>query len=673
VPLPSSDITVVIAGNERPVSVGTTAADLFAEEKAALVARVNGELRDLAHVLADGDVVEPVGPDSDEGLAVLRHSAAHVLAQAVQQINPKARLGIGPPIRDGFYYDFDVEDPFTPEDLKALEKVMQRIINESQTFVRRVVTDEAAREELSSEPYKCELIGLKGGAAQAVTSVDGASVEVGAGELTIYDNIRRDGSRAWGDLCRGPHVPTTKVLGNAFKLMRSAAAYWRGSEKNPQLQRVYGTAWPSKQALGAFLARLAEAEKRDHRRLGAELDLFSFPEEIGSGLAVFHPKGGIIRREMEDYSRRRHEEAGYEFVYSPHITKGSLFQTSGHLDWYAESMYPPMHLDEERDGEGKIRKQGQDYYLKPMNCPFHCLIFRARGRSYRELPLRLFEFGSVYRYEKSGVVHGLTRVRGMTQDDAHIYVTSEQLQSELKTLLTFVIDLLKDYGLDDFYLELSTRNEEKYVGTDENWAKATEALREAATDSGLDFVADPGGAAFYGPKISVQCRDAIGRTWQMSTIQVDFNLPERFELEYQSPDGSRQRPVMIHRALFGSVERFFGVLTEHYAGAFPPWLAPVQVIGIPVAEEFNDYLFDIADQLKAKRIRVEVDTSDDRFPKKIRTAQKSKVPFMLIAGEDDRSAGAVSFRYRDGSQKNGVPIADAITEIVEAVESRRQV
>jgi len=673
VSLQSSDITVVIAGTKRSVAGGTTAADLFAEDKSTVVARVNGELRDLAHVVAEGDVVEAVGLDSDEGLAVLRHSAAHVLAQAVQQINPKAKLGIGPPIRDGFYYDFDVEEPFTPEDLKALEKAMQKIINEGQTFVRRVVTDEAARLELADEPYKCELIGLKGGASGAVSSVEGADVEVGAGELTIYDNIRRDGERAWGDLCRGPHVPTTKMLGNAYKLMRTAAAYWRGSEKNPQLQRVYGTAWPSKDEMKDYLDRLAEAEKRDHRKLGAELDLFSFPDEIGSGLAVFHPKGGVIRKTMEDYSRLRHEDSGYEFVYSPHITKANLFETSGHLDWYAESMYPPMHLDEERDAEGHIKRQGQDYYLKPMNCPFHCLIFRARGRSYRELPLRLFEFGSVYRYEKSGVVHGLTRVRGMTQDDAHIYVTEGQLQSELKTLLTFVIDLLKDYGLDDFYLELSTRNEEKYVGTEENWAKATEALREAASDSGLELVDDPGGAAFYGPKVSVQARDAIGRTWQMSTIQVDFNLPERFELEYQSDDGSRQRPIMIHRALFGSVERFFAVLTEHYAGAFPPWLAPVQVIGIPVAEEFNDYLLEIAEQLKAKRIRVEIDTSADRFPKKIRTAQKSKVPFMLIAGEDDRSAGAVSFRYRDGSQKNGVPIAAAIEEIVVAIESRMQV
>ena len=671
--LQSSDITVVIAGTKRSVAGGTTAADLFTGDKSAVVARVNGELRDLAHVVAEGDVVEAVGLDSDEGLAVLRHSAAHVLAQAVQQINPAAKLGIGPPIRDGFYYDFDVEVPFTPEDLKALEKAMQKIINEGQTFVRRVVTDEAARVELADEPYKVELIGLKGGAAEAVSAVEGAGVEVGGGELTIYDNIRRDGERAWGDLCRGPHVPTTKMLGNAFKLMRTAAAYWRGSEKNPQLQRVYGTAWPTKDELKAYIDRLAEAEKRDHRKLGVELDLFSFPDEIGSGLAVFHPKGGAIRKTMEDYSRIRHEESGYEFVYSPHISKRNLFDTSGHLEWFADGMYPPMHVDEERDSDGNVTRMGQEYYLKPMNCPFHCLIFRARGRSYRELPLRLFEFGSVYRYEKSGVVHGLTRVRGMTQDDAHIYVTADQVQAELKDLLTFVIDLLKDYGLDDFYLELSTRNEDKYVGTDESWVKATEALREAATDSGLELVDDPGGAAFYGPKISVQARDAIGRTWQMSTIQVDFNLPERFGLEYQADDGSRQRPIMIHRALFGSVERFFGLLVEHYAGAFPPWLAPVQVIGIPVADEFNDYLFEIAEQLKAKRIRVEIDTSADRFPKKIRTAQKSKVPFMLIAGEDDRSAGAVSFRYRDGSQKNGVPIAAAIEEIVVAIESRVQV
>jgi threonyl-tRNA synthetase len=669
----SADINVFVAGSQQTVTAGTTAADVFADDKATLVARVNGQLRDLAHVLAEGDLVDPVGLDSDEGLAVLRHSAAHVLAQAVQQINPKAKLGIGPPISDGFYYDFDVETPFTPDDLKVLEKAMQRIINEGQTFRRRVVTDQAARAELADEPYKCELIGLKGGTASAVSSVEGASAEVGAGELTIYDNIRRDGTRAWGDLCRGPHVPTTKALGNAFKLMRTAAAYWRGSEKNPQLQRVYGTAWPTKDELKAYLERLAEAEKRDHRRLGAELDLFSFPEELGSGLPVFHPKGGIIRKVMEDYSRQRHLDAGYSFVNTPHITKSRLYEVSGHLDWYRDGMFPPMHLDEELNQDGTVHKPGQEYYLKPMNCPMHNLIFNARGRSYRELPLRLFEFGAVYRYEKSGVVHGLTRVRGMTQDDAHIYCTREQMKDELTTLLQFVLDLLKDFGLEDFYLELSTRDPAKSVGTEELWEEATRTLQEVGTASGLELVPDPEGAAFYGPKISVQARDAIGRTWQMSTIQLDFNMPERFELEYTASDGSRQRPVMIHRALFGSVERFFAVLTEHYAGAFPPWLAPVQVIGIPVAQEYHDYLFEVADRLKATGIRVEVDTSDDRFPKKIRTAQKSKVPFMLIAGEDDRSAGAVSFRYRDGSQNNGVLIAEAIKEITEAVESRRQV
>jgi threonyl-tRNA synthetase len=676
-----AQLTVSVAGSERSVAAGTTAADLFGSDKAVVVCRVGGELRDLGTVLGDGDVVEPVGVESPDGLAVLRHSAAHVLAQAVQQIHPKARLGIGPPVRDGFYYDFDVAEPFTPDDLRQLEKVMQRIVNEGQTFVRRVVTEDEARAELADEPYKLELIGLKGASAgETVEAADGAAAEVSSdpgAELTIYDNIRRtrDGGTelAWRDLCRGPHVPTTKMLGNGFSLMRSSAAYWRGSEKNPTLQRIYGTAWPSKEQLRAHLDRLAEAERRDHRKLGAELDLFSFPEEIGSGLAVFHPKGGVIRKAMEDYSRRRHEEAGYEFVYSPHITKSALFQTSGHLDWFADGMYPPMTLDEERDAEGNVTRQGVDYYLKPMNCPFHCLIFRSRGRSYRELPLRLFEFGSVYRYEKSGVVHGLTRVRGMTQDDAHIYVSEEQIESELKALLTFVLDLLRDYGLDDFYLELSTKDPDKYIGSDEVWDKATATLERVATDSGLELVPDPGGAAFYGPKISVQARDAIGRTWQMSTIQLDFFEPERFDLEYQATDGTRQRPVMIHRALFGSIERFFGVLTEHYAGAFPPWLAPVQVVAIPVAGDYEDYLHAVAARLRERAIRVEVDTSDDRFPKKIRTASKSKVPFVLIAGEEDAAAQAVSFRYRDGSQNNGVPIQDAVDEIVAAVERRIQV
>ncbi|MGN6244194.1 MAG: threonine--tRNA ligase [Motilibacteraceae bacterium] len=662
-----SDLTIVLDGIERAVAAGTTYADLFADRRDVVVVRIGGELRDLAREVAAGDDAEGVTIDSEDGLAVLRHSTAHVLAQAVQEVNPTARLGIGPPVRDGFYYDFDVAEPFTPEDLKALEKVMARIVKEGQTFRRRAVSDDDARAELADEPFKLELIGLKGGAEAAG---EGADVEVGGGELTIYDNLRRDGEVAWKDLCRGPHLPSTRLIGNGFQLMRNAAAYWRGSEKNPQLQRIYGTAWPTKDELRAYLDRLAEAERRDHRRLGAELDLFSFPDEIGSGLAVFHPKGGILRRAMEDYSRRRHEQAGYEFVYSPHITKANLFQTSGHLDWYADGMYPPMHLDAEVDAEGNVKRQGQDYYLKPMNCPFHCLIFKSRGRSYRDLPLRLFEFGSVYRYEKSGVVHGLTRVRGMTQDDAHIYCTREQMADELKSLLAFVLDLLRDYGLDDFYLELSTRDPEKSVGTDAAWEVATETLRQAAGDSGLELVPDPGGAAFYGPKISVQAKDAIGRTWQMSTIQLDFNLPERFDLEYTAADGSRQRPVMIHRALFGSVERFIGVLTEHYAGAFPAWLAPVQVVGIPITDEHVPYLQEVAARLRDRGIRVEVDTSDDRMQKKIRNAQKQKVPFMLLAGDEDVAKGAVSFRYRDGSQENGVPVEDAVAKVVRVVEER---
>jgi threonyl-tRNA synthetase len=588
-----------------------------------------------------------------------------VLAQAVQDTFEDAELGIGPPIKDGFYYDFDVETPFTPDDLKRLEKRMQQIIKSGQRFQRRVVSEDEARAELTDEPYKLELIGLKGGA------VDSDVMEVGGAELTIYENVdAKSGDRQWQDLCRGPHLPSTRLI-PAFKLMRSAAAYWRGSEKNPQLQRIYGTAWPSKDALNEYLAFLQEAEKRDHRRLGNELDLFSFPDEIGSGLAVFHPKGGVVRMVMEDYSRQRHAESGYEFVYSPHITKGALFETSGHLDWYADGMYPAMHLDAEYDAEGALRRQGQDYYLKPMNCPFHNLIYRSRGRSYRELPLRLFEFGSVYRYEKSGVVHGLTRVRGMTQDDAHIYCTKEQMPAELDSLLTFVLDLLRDYGLTDFYLELSTRDPEKYIGTDEEWAEATETLRLAAEKQNLELVMDEGGAAFYGPKISVQAKDAIGRTWQMSTIQVDFQLPQRFDLEYQAADGSRQRPVMIHRALFGSVERFFGVLLEHYAGAFPAWLAPVQVVGIPITDAHVPYLQDVAARLRAHGIRVEVDASDDRMQKKIRTAQKQKIPYMLLAGDEDAGQGAVSFRFRDGTQENGVPVEDAVARIVRDVAERR--
>jgi threonyl-tRNA synthetase len=659
-------INITVDGLARSVESDQRPTHIFSDDKSIVVARINGELRDLWSDLKEGDVVEGVSISSPDGLAVLRHSTAHVMAQAVQQIFPQTRLGIGPPIRDGFYYDFEPERPFTPEDLEKIESAMRKIVKDGQRFKRRVTTESDALKELAHEPYKCELIGIKSGGNEET------SVEVGGTELTIYDNLGRDGEPVWSDLCRGPHLPSTKII-PAFTLMRSAGAYWRGSEKNPMLQRIYGTAWPSQDDLNAYLELLAEAEKRDHRKLGQELDLFSFPEEIGSGLAVFHPKGGIVRRAMEDYSRKRHEDEGYEFVYSPHITKAALFETSGHLEWYSEGMYPPMILDEEHHADGTIKRAGQQYYMKPMNCPFHNLIYRSRGRSYRELPLRLFEFGTVYRYEKSGVLHGITRARGFTQDDAHIYCTKEQMAGELDSLLTFVLNLLRDYGLEDFYLEISTRNPEKSVGSDEDWEAATEALRKAALAQNLELVNDEGGAAFYGPKISVQAKDAIGRTWQMSTIQVDFQLPQRFELEYAASDGTRARPVMIHRALFGSIERFFGVLTEHYSGAFPPWLAPVQVMAIPVADAFTDYLGDVVKALKASGIRAELDASDDRMQKKVRNAQMQKIPYMLIAGEEDQNAGAVSFRYRNGEQKNGVPLADAIAEITAAVQSRTQV
>ncbi|MBB4916814.1 threonyl-tRNA synthetase [Streptosporangium saharense] len=651
-----SELRITLAGAERVVAGGTTYGDaLGADGRSVVAARVNGELRDLAAVVSDGDQVEPVEAASADGRAIVRHSTAHVMAQAVQEIFPDARLGIGPPVENGFYYDFDVKDPFTPDDLKRVEKRMREIVKQGQLFSRRRVSDEEAREELAAEPYKLELIGLKGGGDAE------ESVEVGGAELTIYDNLDpKTGELCWKDLCRGPHVPSTRSI-PAFKLMRTGGAYWRGSEKNPQLQRIYGTAWESRERQDEYLHMLEEAEKRDHRKLGAELDLFSFPDELGSGLPVFHPKGGVIRKVLEDYSRRRHEEADYSFVNTPHITKGHLYEISGHLDWYADGMFPPMELE------------GASYYLKPMNCPMHNLIFRSRGRSYRELPLRLFEFGTVYRYEKSGVVHGLTRVRGLTQDDAHIYCTRDQMRDELKSLLRFVLDLLRDYGLDDFYLELSTKDPEKFVGSDEDWEEATATLREVAESENLDLVLDPGGAAFYGPKISVQARDAIGRSWQMSTIQLDFNLPKLFELEYQSSDGSRQQPIMIHRALFGSIERFFGVLVEHYAGAFPPWLAPVQVVGIPIGDAHVPYLQDVAKKARERGVRIEVDASGDRMQKKIRNAQKSKVPFMLLAGDEDIANGAVSFRFRNGEQKNGVPVAQAIDEIVDAIERRVQV
>jgi threonyl-tRNA synthetase len=654
------------------VAAGTTAGAAVREaglptrgasDAIVVVRDADGQLRDLSWIPDADAEVTPVAADTDDGRSVIRHSTAHVLAQAVQGLFPEAKLGIGPPITDGFYYDFAVPRAFTPDDLEALEKRMRQIVKDGQLFDRRVYeSKDQAREELANEPFKLELIDDKSG--------DPDVMEVGGAELTAYDNLNpRTRERVWGDLCRGPHIPTTKYI-PAFKLTRSSAAYWRGDQENESLQRIYGTAWESQEALDRHLELLEEAQRRDHRKLGIELDLFSFPDEIGSGLPVFHPKGGIIRRELEDYSRRKHIEAGYEFVNTPHITKAQLFHTSGHLDWYADGMFPPMHIDAEFNEDGTVRKPGQDYYLKPMNCPMHCLIYRARGRSYRELPLRAFEFGAVYRYEKSGVVHGLTRVRGLTMDDAHIFCTRDQMRDELTSLLKFVIGLLGDYGLDDFYLELSTKDPKKFVGSDEIWEEATNTLAEVAEASGLELVPDPGGAAFYGPKISVQARDALGRSWQMSTIQLDFNFPDRFDLEYTAADGSRQRPVMIHRALFGSIERFFGILTEHYAGAFPAWLAPVQVVGIPVADAHAAYLEDVAAQLKARGIRVEVDTSDDRMAKKIVNQTNQKVPFMLLAGDRDVEAGAVSFRFGDRTQINGVSRDDAVEAIAQWIARR---
>ena len=661
-----ADFKVKVDGLEQSANDKTNAIDFYKDNKDVVAVKINGELKDSATAVKAGDEVVGVLANSEEGLAIIRHSTAHILAQAVQKINPQTKLGIGPPIKDGFYYDFQVQDNFTPEDLVKIESVMKDIIKSGQRFSRRVSDEKSLQKELAHEPFKIELIGIKGNPSDEV-------MEVGGSELTIYDNVDfRTGEVVWSDLCRGPHVPSTKYLG-AHKLMRTAGVYWRSNEKNPQLQRIYGTAWASKEDLANHLTLLEESEKRDHRKLGVELDLFSFPDEIGSGLPVFHPKGGVIRKVMEDYSRRRHEESGYEFVYTPHITKSALFETSGHLEWYADGMFPPMQLDAEFNADGSIKKPAQNYYLKPMNCPFHNLIYKSTSKSYRDLPLRFFEFGSVYRYEKSGVVHGLTRVRGMTQDDAHIYTTLENMPQELDNLLKFVLNLLKDYGLDDFYLELSTKNSEKSVGTDAEWIQATETLRKAAEAQNIPLVMDEEGAAFYGPKISVQAKDALGRTWQMSTIQLDFQLPQKFELEYKDKDGSIKRPVMIHRALFGSIERFFGVLLEHYAGAFPPWLAPVQVVCIPIADTHIDYLTKVTQKLRSKGVRVEIDASDDRMQKKIRTAQTQKVPFMLIAGDQDVSANAVSFRFRDGTQENSVSVDDAVKRIIDAIDKRIQV
>lgn len=663
-----SSISIIVKGERKEVAADQTGVQLFADDKDIIAVDLNGQPRDLYTPLHEGDKVEPITLESDQGLAIMRHSATHVMAQAVQEIRPDAKLGIGPVIKDGFYYDFDVDKPFTPDDLKQIEQRMKRIIKSSQSFRRRVVTEEQARKEEADQPYKLELIGAK---EAEINSEEATEVATG-GELTMYDNLDREGNTVWKDLCRGPHLPNTRYI-RSFKLMRTAAAYWRGDEKNPMLQRIYGTAWANKDDMKAYTARLEEAARRDHRKLGAEMDLFSFPDEIGPGLPVFHPKGAAVINAMEDYSRQMHRRNGYSFVQTPHITKGHLYEISGHLQWYKDGMYPPMHLDEEKDANGKVTRQGFDYYLKPMNCPMHNLIFKSRQRSYKELPLRLFEFGTVYRYEKSGEVHGLTRVRGLTQDDSHIYCTRDQMKGELTNLLQFVLKVLKDFGLNDFYLELSTKDPNKFVGSDEVWEEATNTLAEVAKDSGLELVDDPEGAAFYGPKISVQARDAIGRTWQVSTIQLDFNLPERFQLEYIAADGSHQRPVMIHRALFGSIERFFAILLEHYAGAFPAWLAPVQVQAVPVADEFAPHLEHLLDQLRDDMVRCEIDRSDDRFGKKIRNAAKSKAPFILIAGEEDASKNAVSFRFRDGSQLNGVPVEQARAWINEAIKVRAQI
>lgn len=655
---------------DEPAAAARDGFALFSD-RSVVAMRVNGELRDLATTLTETDDVEPVTIDSEDGLAILRHSSAHVLAQAVQRINPQANLGIGPPVTDGFYYDFGVETPFTPEDIKAISKEMQRIIREGQRFVRRVVTEDEARAAMADEPFKLELIDLAGGPGSGANAAEGASAEIGAGDLTIYENTTRDGEVVWKDLCRGPHLPSTRMIGNGWDLTRIAAAYWRGSEKNPQLQRIYGTAWPSKDELRAYQHRLEEAAKRDHRRLGKELDLFSFPEEIGSGLSVWHPRGGVVRGEMEQHARKRHIEGGYTYVYTPHISKEDLFLTSNHLVTYKDGMFPPIVMDEERDDEGNITKQGQDYYLKPMNCPMHILIYKERARSYRDLPLRLAENGTVYRNELSGALHGLTRVRGFTQDDSHLFVTPDQLEEEVGKVLEFILSMLRDFGLTDFELELSMKDDEKskWIGTDEFWESSTDALRRVAVASGLKLTEVPGEAAFYGPKIDLKTRDAIGRTWQLSTVQVDPNLPDRFDLEFMDRDGQKKRPIMIHRALFGSIERFFAILLEHYAGDFPVWLSPVQVVGIPVAEDFADYLGDVIRTLRESGVRAELDTSDDRMQKKIRNHTTGKVPLMLIAGEKDRDAGTVSFRFRDGTQQNGVPIADAVARIRAAIDS----
>ena len=673
-----SDIAITLPdGSERTLPEGATGTDLAASigkrlAKDAVVVEVNGEPTDLAAPLHDGDAVRIVTVKDDEALEHLRHSTAHVLAQAVLKLWPGATFAGGPAIADGFYYDFELPGgaTFSEEDLERIDAEMRRIISANQPFERFELPVDEARDLMAEHPYKRTFMDLAAAAAGDGDGSDDAVADelaadvVGGSTISFYRN-----TPGFVDMCRGPHVPSTGRLGH-FQLMRVAGAYFRGSEKNPMLQRIYGTAWASDAQLKEHLHRLEEAQKRDHRRLGVELDLFSFPDEVGSGLAVFHPKGGIVRRLMEDYSRQRHEEAGYDFVYSPHITKGELFQTSGHLEWYADGMYPPMELDPGAGGTGT------EYYLKPMNCPFHILIYRSRTRSYRDLPLRMFEFGTVYRYEKSGVVHGLTRARGFAQDDAHIFTTKEQMGDEISSLLDFVLDLLRDYGLDDFYLELSTKPEDKAIGSDAEWDEATEALRVAASGKDLELVMDPGGGAFYAPKISVQARDAIGRSWQMSTIQVDLMLPQRFDLSYIGADGDKHRPVMIHRALFGSVERFFAVLLEHYAGAFPAWLAPVQAKVLPVADAHAAYAAEVAAELRGHGFRSEVVAADETLGNRIRRAKGDKVPYVLVVGDDDvahRTVG-VNPRARDGERgevERDVTLGSFVQRLAADVASKR--
>ena len=643
-------------GSSRCYDEGVTTADVAASigsrlAKAAVAALIDGEESDLGRSLHDGARVAIVTADSDEGRHVLRHSTAHVMAQAVTQLFPGAKFSIGPAINDGFYYDFELPDArtFSDDDLGAIEDRMREIIKADQPFVRDELPAAEALRVFADQPYKCEIIER----VSCGSADDDDAGEIGGGEtISVYRNTPE-----FVDLCRGPHVLSTGKLGH-FKLMKVAGAYWRGNEKGPMLQRIYGTAWETKSALDEHLHRLAEAEKRDHRKLAVELDLLSFPSELGGGLAVWHPKGAIVRKMMEDYSRQRHTDGGYQFVFSPHLANANLFQTSGHLDFYKDGMYPPMEMD------------NGTYYPKPMNCPMHCLIFRGRQRSYRELPLRLFELGTVYRYERAGTLHGLMRIRGFTQDDSHIYCTEEQLQDEIASLLDFVMSVLRAFGFHEFTANLSTKDPKKYVGDDDIWDTATEALRSALEKYGLAYKVKHGDAAFYGPKIDIDVKDAIGRTWQLSTIQCDFNLPERFQLEYVGADNARHRPIMLHRALFGSVERFFGVLLEHYAGAFPTWMAPLQARVLPVADAHEAYASEVAARLRAEGLRVDVVDSNDQLGKRIRSAKLDKIPYVLVVGDTDVAGTTLGVNPRGGDVERDVPLDEFVRRVKAEIDSQ---